>query len=209
MTAISNSKRIASILTENAEKVLAKIRTGQDLDEIGREWGIFPFHIKKFYGNHEAYREQFLDAMATWQAMRQEARTGKKKRANGATADIIKRNADLILQHIADGMLLGQIASLLEVSRSSISEWFKAQDDDMKARYEAAKKEGGHALAERSVIVTMQPVIDLTHAKQVEMQARQLSWIAAKRNDEYADKQKVEGDHKHTLGGGVSISINA
>lgn len=207
MASKPNSRRIAEILTDRADEVLAAIATGKDLDEIGRPLGIYPFHITKFYANSVEHRQRFVEAMGIWKKMREEVKGAKKRRKPDETAALIARNADAILNMVSDGVLLGEVGDLLEVSRSSISEWFGRQDDEMKARYEAAKTEGGHALAEKSVAVTMQPIFDLTSAKTAELQARQLAWLASKRNAEYGDKQQLDLNHK--VAGSVSISINA
>lgn len=209
MASKPNAKRIAEILTDKADEVLSAIATGKDLDQIGREWGIYPFHIKKFYANSVDHRDRFRESMVSWQRMRVEAKTakGKKKRGNGEASELIARNVDSILQLVSDGVMLGEIGELFELSRSTISEWFNSQDDDMKARYEAAKTEGGHALAEKSVQVTLRPIFDLTDAKTAELQARQLAWLAGKRNPVYGDKQQVDVNHK--VQGAVTITIDA
>lgn len=207
MASNPKSKQIAQVLTEKTADILAALRRGETLDDIGRPLGIFPFHIKKFYANVPETREVFREALEVGEKMRATAKPkDKKKRANGEAAALITRNLDQIIQMLKDGFLLGEIAELFELSRSSISEYMHSNGDELAARYEAALNEGGHALAEKSVAVTLRPIFDLTDAKTAELQARQLAWLASKRNSVYSDKQQIDLNHK--VQGQVSIQIN-
>lgn len=207
MASNPKAKQIAQVLTDKAAEVFASLRRGEKLDDIGRPMGIYPFHITKFYANSPELRDAFRDALATGEKMREPAKAkDKKKRANGERAALIARNVDQIIEMIQGGALVSEVAELFEISRSGISEYMRSNGDELAARYEAALNEGGHALAEKSVAVTLRPIFDLTDAKTAELQARQLSWLASKRNSLYSDKQQIDLNHK--VQGTVSISIN-
>lgn len=206
MASNPKAKQIAQVLTEKAADILAALRRGEELDDIGRPMGIYPFHIKKFYANSPDLREAFREALDSGVKMRMASKPKGKKRANGEAQAVISRNLDQIIQMLKDGFLLGEVAELFELSRSTISEYMHGQGDELAARYEAALNEGGHALAEKSVAVTLRPIFDLTDAKTAELQARQLAWLASKRNSLYSDKQQIDLNHK--VQGSVSISIN-
>lgn len=201
-------KLIVEVLTDRAEEILCRIAAGDELDDLGREYGIWPFHIRKFYAGSPEFRELYREALDSYEKMRAEARGGRggdQTRLPETHEDIVARNEDAILGMLTDGYLVLEVAQYLEVQRAAITRYFRATEE-RKARYEAAlNEEGADAMAERAVMAGNKPALDLVDAKMAELRSTRLAWLAGQRNAKYSPRQNI--DLKGSMTHNVSIDI--
>lgn len=201
MAAKPKQKLIAQVLTERAEEILLRISAGDDLEDLGREYGIWPLHIRKFYSGMPEFREDYREAMEYGELLRTEARGSGRKVHDESQAEIVARNQEAILDMLNDGFMVLEVAQFLEVHRTGITRHFRA-NDELKARYEAAlNDEGADAMAERAVLAATKPAFDLTDAKMSELKSTRLAWLAGQRNPKYSPRQNIDlkGQVAHSI----------
>lgn len=208
MASKPNRKLIVEVLTERAEEILCRIAAGDELEDLGREYGIWPFHVRKFYAGSLEFRELYREALESYELMRADARGsrgGDQMHLEETQEEVVARNEQAILDMLTEGLLVLEIAQRLEVQRAAITKYFRA-DDERRARYEAAMNDdGADAMAERSVLAGTKPALDLVDAKMAELRSNRLAWLAGQRNAKYSPRQNI--DLNGSLTHNVSIDI--
>lgn len=194
MASKPKAKLIAEVLASRADEIIGRVGAGDDLADLARNYGIWPYHVRKFFSGMPEYVERFRDAVEAGEKLRAKSKRGRggdQREASPTHAEIIKRHEDDILEMIRGGMLVLEVAQLLEVQRAAITRHFSSTED-LKARYqEALNDEGADAMAERAVMATVRPAFNLVEAKMAELQATRLSWLAGQRNPRYSPKQDL------------------
>lgn len=206
-----NGRELRKLLTEQADSLLERIAAAEDIQELCKQLGIYPAQLHKFFSVVPEFRERYRTALETANQLRVEVRqrAGRKvAKVKGfkTQREIVAMFEEEILDRLRAGALVREVASGYEVDYSEISKHFNSSEE-LKLAYVAALEEGGHALAEQSVEVTQAVALDLVDAKVMETRARQLSWLAAKRNKQYDQRQQVDLQGKLTHS--VSIDIQA
>jgi hypothetical protein len=205
MAANPHKRKMMQVLTEKAKELFALLASGKTEAEVAESVGVFPAQMRKFYASHEDFRDPYRSALQAAQDLRdaQAKKVAKVKGAPTQTQKIAMFEQE-ILNHLREGCLIRGVAKMYEVDYAAIVKYFRA--DERRAEYEAALKEGGHALAEKSVEVTFYRVLDLTDAKVMDTRSNRLAWLAAKRNEQYDNRQSIK--HSGTLVSSVSIDIS-
>lgn len=207
MAANPSKRIIIEVLTEMAQEVFDRLATGEEDAVIATELGVYPAQLKKFYSLSAEHREPYRAALESAQQMQAQARAKKKVsglRAVRTQREMVEMFAAEILDLLRDGSLVREVARGYEVDSAVIVRYFRG-DDARKVEYEEALEEGGHALAEKSVEVTMGVALDMTDAKVMDTRSNRLAWLAAKRNVAYDNRQQIK--HSGTLVSSVSIDI--
>lgn len=207
MAANPNKRKMIEVLKEKAQDIFKRIKAGDDEAAIASDLGVYPAQLKKFFTLSEEFREPYRKALEEAQEMRNaEARNKKVKKVKGVAtaAEKLAMFEAEILDRLREGALIREVARGYEIDAADVSRYFRG-NPDRSAAYDEALKEGGHALAEQSVEVTNGIALDLVDAKVMETRSNRLAWLAAKRNDQYDNRQQIK--HSGTLVASVSIDI--
>lgn len=200
-----NARKLRELLTEKADWLLKKIATGQPMAELAKELGVYPAQIDKFMVVMDEYRERYRAALQSAKDMNEKTQAKVKKTKGMKTqAEICELFEAEILDALADGKLIREVAAGLQISYPVISRYFNA-NEGRKTRYDAALTEGSHSMAEQSVAVTDGIAFNLVEAKMVELRASRLAWLASKRNPQYDQRIAIKGEMAHA----ISIDIKA
>ena len=208
MPSAPHAQNIREVLTDSAESVFKRLAAGDDEAVIATDLGVYPAQMRKFYAAAPEYRELYRDALDASQQLQALARQKKKAtqpKGGQTQLEKIAQFAEDILDMLREGALIREIARGYEVQYSTIGKYFNV-DETRKAAYAEALTEGGHALAEKSVEVTMAVALDGTDAKVMDTRSARLAWLAAKRNAVYDNQQKIQ--HSGTMVSSVSIDIS-